>query len=105
MTLALDWIELVNRRTYSKKNLSSGYSEKKDRENNKDNVRPRTIKRMQVLAYFLLGTAALALGFAGFHGFPNKSVTIISAGIGGVLTIVSFCCLWQAVVWADEAKP
>lgn len=60
--------------------------------------------RMDIAAYVVLGLAGVVLAFAGLHGFHNKSITIISFGIGAGLVIISGCLYWQDAVWKHD-KP
>jgi hypothetical protein len=57
---------------------------------------------MDITAYVFLALGALVLAFAGFHGFPNKSVTVVSFGLGAFLIIVAGCCYWQGALWEEE---
>lgn len=61
--------------------------------------------RMDIAAYVLFGIAAIVLAFAGLHGFHNKSIAIISFGVGACLVIVSGCLYWQDAVWKHDARP
>ena len=50
---------------------------------------------MDIAAYVTAALGALVLAFAGMHGFENKSITIISFGIGATLEIIAVCLYWQ----------
>jgi hypothetical protein len=54
---------------------------------------------MDIAAYVALALGGLVLAFAGLHGFENKSITIISFGIGATLEIIAVCLYWQDAVW------
>src|SRR5436190_14029166 len=57
---------------------------------------------MDVTAYILAGVGGIFLAFAGLHGFENKSVTIVSFGIGAVMIVVAGCLYWQDAVWKHD---
>jgi len=57
---------------------------------------------MDIAAYVVGGLGGLILAFAGLHGFENKSITIISFGVGATLVIISACLYWQDAVWKKE---
>jgi hypothetical protein len=63
----------------------------------------RTIK-MDAASYAILTVATLVLTFAGLHGFQNKSITIISFGIGAILVVIGLCLYWQEAVWKNDEK-
>jgi tetratricopeptide (TPR) repeat protein len=58
---------------------------------------------MDVAAYIFAAIGTLCLAFAGFHGSENKSVTIVSFGIGAVLIVIACCLYWQDAVWKRDA--
>jgi len=59
---------------------------------------------MDVASYAILAVATLVLAFAGLHGFQNKSITIISFGIGAILVVIGLCLYWQDAVWKNDEK-
>jgi hypothetical protein len=58
---------------------------------------------MDVAAYVLVALGGIILAFAGLHGFENKSVTVVSFGIGSILVIVGGCFYWQDALWKKDA--
>lgn len=59
--------------------------------------------RMDIAAYVFLILGAIALAFAGFHGFPNRFVTVVSCGLGSILMIVGGCCYWLGAILKEDA--
>jgi len=59
----------------------------------------RRLVAMDIAAYVAAALGALVLAFAGMHGFENKSITIVSFGIGATLEIIAVCLYWQDAVW------
>jgi len=57
---------------------------------------------MDVAAYVLITLGGLILAFAGLHGFENKSITVISFGVGAILVIIGGCFYWQDALWKKE---
>jgi hypothetical protein len=57
---------------------------------------------MDDAAYILGSLGGLILVFAGLHGFENKSITVISFGIGAILVIVGVCFYWQNALSKKE---
>jgi hypothetical protein len=58
---------------------------------------------MDIAAYIVAGVGGLVLAFAGLHGFQNKSVTIVSFGVGAILVIIGGCLYWQDAIWKRDA--
>lgn len=59
---------------------------------------------MDIASYVLIALGGIVLAFSGAHGFSNKSITIVSFGVGAVLLVIGGCLYWQDSIWKSEAN-